>query len=71
MQLMEHRLELVGTDTSRFDELDVARHVSRLGGSMFGRTAHFPDRRSLVAAWDELCDRFGAGYFSVPKQATT
>ncbi|QEF97537.1 hypothetical protein Mal15_15770 [Stieleria maiorica] len=57
-------LELVGIDPSRFDELDVARCVARLGGSMIGRQIVFSDTSQLDAALDELFARFGAQAFS-------
>jgi hypothetical protein len=59
-------LELVSIDLSKFDEGDVAGLVSRFGGSMHGRLLHFPDRSTFSAAWAELCNQFGSGYFSAP-----
>jgi len=57
-------LELTDMDPSRFDELDVARCVAKLGGTMRGKEAVFPDCRRLAAAFDVLSERFGARYFS-------
>ncbi|WP_182867516.1 hypothetical protein [Stieleria mannarensis] len=63
-------LELVGIDPSRFDELDVARCVARLGGSMIGRQIVFSDASRLDAALDELFARFGAQAFSCGEGAS-
>lgn len=57
-------LELIDVDPSRFDELDVARLVAQLGGSMFGNQIVFADSSRLSAAIDVLFERFGARYFS-------
>jgi hypothetical protein len=57
-------LELIETEPSRFDELDVARCVAKLGGSMSGKRAIFPDTVQLAAAFDVLSDRFGARFFT-------
>ena len=57
-------IELIDTDVSRFDELDVARCVAKLGGSMRGRHAVFTNPSRLVAAMDVLSERYGARYFA-------
>jgi hypothetical protein len=57
-------LELVEIEPSRFDELDVAHCVAKLGGSMRGNQAIFPDSSRLAAAFDVLSERFGSRYFS-------
>lgn len=56
-------LELVQTDPSRFDDLDVARCVAKLGGTMRGNHAVFPDSHLLAAAMDVLSDQFGSRFF--------
>ncbi len=56
-------LELIELDLSRFDELDVARCVAALGGSMRGRLAIFSDSVQLAAALDVLAERFGTRFF--------
>ena len=56
-------LQLVETDPSRFDELDVARLVAKLGGTMRGRQVAFPDSAQLSAALDVLSERFGSRFF--------
>ena len=58
-----HAIQLVSTDASRFDELDVARCVAQLGGTMNGRHIRFKDYRSQMAAIEVLCERFGARFF--------
>ncbi len=62
-------IELVEVEPSRFDEIDVARCVARMGGSMRGRQIFFPNRTRLAAAFDELAARFGAGYFDRSDEA--
>ncbi|QDV43729.1 hypothetical protein Enr13x_35870 [Stieleria neptunia] len=57
-------LELVGIDPSRYDELDVARCVARLGGSMIGRQIVFRDPSRREAAIDVLFQKFGAHAFA-------
>ena len=56
-------LELCEVDPARFDEIDVARCVAKLGGTMWDRELHFPDATRLAAAFDVLAERFGARYF--------
>lgn len=57
-------IDLIATDLSRFDELDVARCVAKLGGSMRGKHAVFENASRLAAAMDVLSERFGARYFA-------
>jgi hypothetical protein len=62
-------LELINMDPSRFDELDVARCVAKLGGSMQGNRIAFPEASQLAAAYDVLTDRFGSGSFTSGDEA--
>nr|WP_143547784.1 hypothetical protein [Rhodopirellula sp. SM50] len=57
-------LELVGIDPSRYDELDVARCVAQLGGSMIGRQIVFSDTSRRDAAIEALFQKFGADAFA-------
>ncbi len=59
-----HAIELVCVNPGRFDEIDVAMYVAKLGGSMNGRTATFPAER-LDDAWRRLSKRFGESYFTI------
>lgn len=63
MSTCSESLELVGTDPSRFDELDVARCIAKLGGTLQGKRAVFRNPSRLAAAVDVLSERFGSRYF--------
>lgn len=60
-------VQLVDVEPARFDEIDVARCVNSLGGSMHGMVARFPDTSRFQAAYEVLCERFGSRFFTTPE----